>query len=65
MSAIATSSRARMLVLLAALVPLAGPALAQSSGGSGGSAAAPSPSPLQSLLRGLRQMAEPDALTAS
>jgi hypothetical protein len=52
-----------MLVLLAALVPLAGPVLAQSSGGSGGSAAAPSP--LQSLLRGLRQMAEPDALTAS
>ena len=56
MSALAKSSRARMLVLLAALVPLAGPVLAQSS---------PAPSPLQNFLGALRQAAEPDALTAS
>ncbi len=55
-------TRGTVLVLLTALLPLAGPALAQGSGGSGGSAA---PSQLQNFLRNLRQLAEPDALTAS
>ena len=62
MRAPATIARGPALVLLAALAPLAGPALAQGSGGSGGSAA---PSGLQRFLSGLRQFAEPDALTAS
>lgn len=55
------ASRGRVLVLLAALMPLAGPALAQASGGS----AAP-PSRLQRILGPILQLAtEPDALTAS
>jgi len=55
------SSRGRVLVLLAALAPLAGPALAQSSAGSGRT-----PSPLQRILGPILQLAaEPDALTAS
>ena len=63
MSAIAMRSRAWMLVLLAALVPLAGPALAQASGGG---SSTPPPSPLQRLLGPILQLAaEPDALTAS
>ena len=62
MRARATITRGLVPVLLAALVPLAGPALAQGSGGNGGA----TPSPLQRLLGPILQLAtEPDGLTAS